>query len=73
MIPIVLVQGSHDMLSRSGRTDRDVVVQEEIENKKEYLESVKAIPNRKMKGLDRFGHLEMAHGWKMLEDIDESV
>ena len=27
---------------RSGRTDRDVVVQEEIENKKEYLESVKA-------------------------------
>ena len=36
---------------RSGRTDRDVVVQEEIENKKEYLESVKA-SNSQMKGLD---------------------
>ncbi|CAL1135062.1 unnamed protein product [Cladocopium goreaui] len=32
-----------DTALQSGRTDRDVVVQEEIENKKEYLESVKAL------------------------------
>eukprot|EP00438_Fugacium_kawagutii_P003156 Skav218936 [mRNA] locus=scaffold678:134707:139834:+ [translate_table: standard] len=36
-----LFQYDFSELQRSGRTDRDVVVQEEIENKKEYLESVK--------------------------------
>jgi len=48
---------------RSGRTDRDVVVQEEIENKKEYLESVKA------------SNSQIWTRWNgpWLEDIDESV